>query len=271
MKLVISLMALSFSAMAFAGDNSICNADASGIVIMGSAYAVTIDQSGHEKILDPSKIVSNTTSGNTQTIVTKSKDYNGKDVQMTVILQKENGLVTSVKTVYNGFKVGNTEYKGVEHNFSVDKSGDCQIDQQSMRISKQGKETGLVSYDRQFCEKLAPYMKQMGTSNVGLCSGVMLAAQNAFEARQGQLKKENKDMSTIHYGGSEITNGNGVMNLAVAIQSCGVPDVYKQMLQNPYMHAGMGMMGGGLMAGGGYYYNYPSSQPTTTVPASGAK
>lgn len=254
MKVVLSLIVSMYTVAAFAGDNSICNADVGIALLEGTGYAMTNDQNGQEKILDASKIISNKTVGNTQTIVTKVNGFNGKDMTMTVVIEKSNGQITSVKTnTANSYG-----YKGLEHNFSADKSGDCRIDQQSIRVSKDGHDKGLVIYDRQFCDKLTPFLRQMGTNNVGLCSNVMLVAQGAFEERQKNLKKENKDMTGIH---GDIANSQGVLNLAAAIQSCGLPNMYKAMNSN-YANTGgygYGFMSTGAGLGGGYM--------TTTPPA----
>ncbi|MEK2647256.1 hypothetical protein [Bdellovibrio sp. BCCA] len=305
-KAVISLILMTssaYAAMPYPGMADKCTLAANAAVMdfggMGvdpDGAAISFDPNGTTQIARPENIVSRENKNGVETITYKTRQvkmgavwkpgqpFEYETVQKTVTIKRENGKIVSVNKDMdipgqikmrkqwekNGFK-GNFPYtKSMETTFAHNGS-DCEINQtlSYQMADEKAKVEGKVMYDKEFCDKLAPIVKRMGSQNASQCVGLISSAQMTFEQRNKELKKDNKSFAILDWPGKKHADPMANLDVGMFIQSCAMADMNGM---GPWGMPGGLMASGGMMgmmvSGGGMMGNSPesSSAPKSSKP-----
>ncbi|WP_291516582.1 hypothetical protein [Bdellovibrio sp. ArHS] len=226
------------------------------------------DANGATQILRPENIVSRSNKEGLETIVYKTKQIkmiagSGKPefetVQRVIHVKRQDGKIISVKKEFDlteqrkmrdlakksGWNYPVT--KAAETSFERNGS-DCDIKQSLMyQMPDDTKVEAKVTYDKDFCAKIEPMMKQIGSQNASQCVGLISSAQMAFEQRKKELAKEGKSFVTFEWEGKPKQEIGGSMDVSGFITACAMGG---QMVPGMGVSFGMGMMvSGGSMMG----------------------
>ncbi len=250
--------------------------------------ALYFDNDGKTTILDQNKIVSRKNENGVETITYKSKRQNiaaypkveFETVNKTVVIKRDSAgkmigfskvfdikeQVENVKAMKKQFAnnvVGTNLVKSVDNEF-INSDDDCYLNQTiSLEMKDENsKEEKSVSFDKKFCDSLAPIINNMGKQNAAQCGNLIASAQMNFNTRRANLAKEDKDLklNTNYFGYGQSAAGDStgsVFSISAAIQSC-LP-----------MQAGFGMTGYGYTgnynygAGGGIFKGSESKKADT--------
>lgn len=236
-----------------------------------------IGSDGKTVITDKSRIVRQSLENGVETIAYKTKESlysvnsqnpETEEVEKTLSIERDSSgkllattkssqIANQLKRQKEWAKIGHSMIvvKSTESHF--DQSGkDCKLSQIISNELLQDKAEKIVTYDKNFCDTLAPLVKKIGSQNANQCANLIATASLAFESRNKELSKERKSMRNVDYFGENSSfNYSKNFNLSMAIQSCAVADA--QM-----WGFGMNMYSGGMT---GSYYPYP------TAPSQNAK
>ncbi|WP_413569112.1 hypothetical protein ACLWBD_17430 [Bdellovibrio sp. HCB117] len=272
-KTVFGLVMLASSAQATAvgyfGDK--CVMAANGAVqdftygMDADGASLYFDANGATQVLRPENVVSRSNKDGVETIVYKTKQMKmgtgmGKPefetVQRVIHVKRQDGKIVSVNKEFditeqkkyreeakkNGWNLPIT--KATETAFER-KGSECDIKQSLMyQMPDDKKVEAKVTYDKDFCSKIEPMMKQIGSQNASQCVGLIASAQMAFDQRKKELAKEGKSFATFEWAGKPKQEIGGNMDVSGFITACAM---------GGQMYPGMGIYGGGMgmMIGGG--------------------
>jgi hypothetical protein len=159
--------------------------------------------------------------------VTIRRDKSGRLIGASKLVDLEPQIQMSKEAASNGgskFPI----LKSFDNEYTY-RDGDCAVDQ-SLGLEMESADSKVekkVYYDKQYCDTLAPTLKQMGTQNAAMCGNLINQAQAAFDARNKGLKKENKSFKMFNYFGQTPdpeSNYSTTFNISMAIQSCTMAD-----------------------------------------------
>lgn len=256
--------------------------------------ALYLDADGKTVMPNADRIVKRNLQNGIETITYKTKQaksggylYGQKaefeTVEKTVVITRDtNGRLVGVSKKYDtafqaklsgeitkkGFKALPI-IKSIDTNF-VYSGDDCALDQKiGVELeNEKSKEEKKVYFDKKFCDKLAPLVKQMGSQNAAQCAGLISSAQMAFNSRNEELVKEGKAFKQISYfGQSESRNKDltSVFEIGSSIQACAMSDftLYGYGMGSGYPGFGYGTLGGGF---GNAYGDQTNTNETLSKP-----
>lgn len=265
--------------------------DLSMLGVDPDGVSLYFDENGATNVLRPENIVSRSNKDGVETIVYKARQMkvdgnaSGREIEFetvnrTLTIKREGGKIVSVKKdtdlksqvelqklfAKSGYKMPIT--KGYEMSFSHN-GADCEVSQSLIyeMENEKAKAEAKVNYDRTFCKKLDPIIKQIGSQNASQCVGLIGQAQMAFEQRAQELGREGKKFKVQDWNVGN--RGGNQMDIAMMITSCTMMDGFGM--------GGYGMPGYGMPGGYGGYPGYPMSggfgEKTSAPgnPASGVK
>ena len=241
--------------------------------------ALYFDNDGKTTILDQNKIVSRKTENGEETITYKTKKIKAgsfekvefESVNRTIVIKRDStgemiGFtkvfdikeqvenIKAMKKQFNDNLVGAKIIKSVNNEF-INSDDDCYLNQTvtlEMKDEK-SKEEKSVSFDKKFCDSLAPIINNMGKQNAAQCGNLIASAQMNFNTRRETLAKEDKNLklNTHYFGYGQATTGDSagnVFSISAAIQSC-LPMQSGFGMQGYPGGYGYGMGGGGIFKG----------------------
>lgn len=279
-KLAVSLVLMAGTAhatMPFPGMANSCtmaaNAATMDYTMLGSdpdGTSITFDEKGATQISRPENIVSRSNKDGVETITYKTRQikmdgtwkpgqpYEYETVQRTITIKRDNGKIVSVNKDMdlasqvrmrklwekNGFKGNYPFTKSMETTFSHNGSN-CDINQTLTyeMANENAKVEGKVVYDKQFCDKLAPMVKRMGSQNASQCVGLIAQAQFAFDQRNKELQKDGRSFKLLDFPGKKAGDPSANMDIGMFISSCAMAE------GGPWGLPGTGLMPGGGMMG----------------------
>ena len=230
--------------------------------------ALYFDNDGKTVIPNQDRIVKKSQENGIETIIYKSRQPKtvgyqvGKmefeTVEKTIVItraasgklqnvSKKMDIDRQIKNVKDLAKMGFTNadsiVKSMDSSF-VNNGDNCELEQtlgiETDSLNK--KIDKKVYYDKKFCDNLAPFIKKMGTQNLGDCGSLIGAAQSAFNTRNQELGSEGKSFKEFNFFGATTGSGPNVsstFNLGMAIQTCA--------------------LGQSSLYGGGYGMGYPTT------------
>jgi len=140
----------------------------------------------------------------------------------------------------------------------------CSLNQTFMVVSQNDKDAKKVVYDKKFCDQLEPLMKQMGTENAAKCTNLISAAQLAFEARQKELRTEDKTKSFDEgWVTSSKSGSTEYLRYSTAIAACALHGASGGLGEAPFGYNTPGALSAYGMGGPWGLGSIPKSAPST--------
>ncbi|MGZ3773980.1 MAG: hypothetical protein ACXVCY_04925 [Pseudobdellovibrionaceae bacterium] len=264
-----------------------------GMGIDPDGVAFNFDEKGKTNVLKPENIVSQNTKDGVETIVYKvrqqkfSPDWKlgtpmeYETVQRVVTVKRnKSGQIISVnkdvdlnpqlqlrKMISGGGMKAAPLMKSIETTFSHN-GKECDINQNIVyeMENEAAKVEAKVNYDKAFCKKLEPLVRQLGQQNATQCVGLINQAKFAYDERAKELAKEGKKFKADDFvtdKKSSKLNMMSNMDMGMMISSCAT--------YGGYFGYGMGMFGGPFGLSGGYGMAMSASDAQTMQPKADAK